>query len=199
MLSRSLLKTNSTVQDVLCTAVHGRRSLLPRSHTVLRYTKRRHFIQTRKKSTAFPARQHYVQICCAEFRYDRTANVQTADTTPLTSAKYGFHCTMQLAAVGRNFLYEVSTKSGQHTTTGRVWSTYAFNQTVPVPRSTERLLDFLKTLPASNFTKAWQPVSSLIRHCKRTWTLTKALFIYFAKNAYNVTRLPCARKTNQNT
>jgi hypothetical protein len=120
MLSRSLLKTNSTVQDVLCTAVHGRRSLLPRSHTVLRYTKRRHFIQTRKKSTAFPARQHYVQICCAEFRYDRTANVQTADTTPLTSAKYGFHCTMQLAAVGRNFLYEVSTKSGQHTTTGRV-------------------------------------------------------------------------------
>lgn len=95
MLSRSLLKTNSTVQDVLCTAVHGRRSLLPKSHTVLRYTRRRHFNYTRKKSTAFPARifpqptnarQHYVQICCAEFRYDRTANVQTADTTPLMPA-----------------------------------------------------------------------------------------------------------------
>jgi len=32
------------------------------------------------------ARQHYVHIHCAEFRYDRTANVQTADTTPLTPA-----------------------------------------------------------------------------------------------------------------
>lgn len=95
MLSRSLLKTNSTVQNVLCTAVHGRRSLLPKSHMVLRYTRRRRFIQTRKKSTAFPARiftqptnarQHYVQIYCTEFRDDRTANVQTVDTTPLTPA-----------------------------------------------------------------------------------------------------------------
>ena len=32
-------------------------------------------------------------------------------------------------------------------------SMYAFNQTVPVPQSTERLHDFLKTLPAPNFTK----------------------------------------------
>jgi hypothetical protein len=30
------------------------------------------------------ARQHYMQICYTEFRNDRTANVQTADTTPLT-------------------------------------------------------------------------------------------------------------------
>jgi len=50
--SRSLLKTNSTVQNVLCTAVHGRCSLLPKSHMVLRYTRRRHFIQTRKNCTA---------------------------------------------------------------------------------------------------------------------------------------------------
>jgi len=42
--------------------------------------------KTRKKSTAFPARQRYVQIRWAEFRYDRTVNVQTADTTPLTPA-----------------------------------------------------------------------------------------------------------------
>lgn len=32
-------------------------------------------------------------------------------------------------------------------------SMYAFNQTVPVSQSTESLLDFLKTLPAPNFTK----------------------------------------------
>jgi hypothetical protein len=45
---------------------------------------------------------------------------------------------MTLAALRRYFLYLVSTKSVQRQ------DVYAFNQRLPVPQSTERLLDFLK-------------------------------------------------------
>jgi hypothetical protein len=164
VLSRSLHKTNSTLQNVLCTAVHGRGpSLLPESHTVLRHTRRRHFIQTRKKSTAFPAwiftqptnvRQHYVQICCAEFRYDRTANVQTADyTTHARKQSMAFKAPCNWPHYVEISYTEFHPKAANIQRPDVYRSIYAFNQTVPVPQSTERLLDFLKTLPAPNFMK----------------------------------------------